>query len=46
MVAVGWTRYFAQGEQPQETFHNAYLLGFDGDGRCRSFTEYAHVLQP
>jgi ketosteroid isomerase-like protein len=43
-VAVGWSRYFASGDTPERLYHNVYLLEFDGDGRCRSYTEY-YVLQ-
>jgi SnoaL-like protein len=39
-VATGWSRYFATAETPEKLYHNAYLLEFDGEGRCRSFTEY------
>jgi hypothetical protein len=39
-VAVGWSRYFAQEDEPEQTFHNCYLLEFGDDGRCRTFTEY------
>ncbi len=39
-VAVGWSRYFAQGDTPEKLYHNIYLLEFDGEGRCRAFTEY------
>ena len=39
-VAVGWSRYFATGDTPEKLYHNVYLLEFDSDGRCRSFTEY------
>lgn len=39
-VAVGWSRYFAQGDTPEKLYHNVYLLEFDGGGLCRSFTEY------
>lgn len=39
-VAIGWSRYLAQGEEPERTYHNTYLLEFDPDGRCRSLTEY------
>ena len=39
-VATGWSRYFAQGDTPERLYHNCYLLEFDGDGRCRSFTEF------
>ena len=39
-VAIGWTRYLANGDTPEKTYHNAYLIEFDEDGRCRAFTEY------
>lgn len=39
-VAVGWTRYAANDEEPQRTFHNAYLLRFAPDGRCADFREF------
>jgi ketosteroid isomerase-like protein len=41
-VAVGWSRYFADGTRSTVTgvWDNAYLLEFDADGRCRSFTEF------
>ena len=38
-VAVGWSRYLADGEHREKTFHNAYLLEFE-DGRCASFHEF------
>ena len=37
-VATGRSHY--HGAQAAKTFHNVYLLEFDGDGRCRSFTEF------
>jgi hypothetical protein len=37
-VATGTSRY--HGAQAAKTYHNVYLLEFDGDGRCRSFTEF------
>ena len=43
-VAIGWSRYLASGETPEKRYHNCYLLEFDAQGRCRSFTEY-FVLQ-
>ena len=43
-VAIGWSPYFAQGDEPERTYHNCYLLEFDDHGRCRTFTEY-YVLQ-
>jgi hypothetical protein len=39
-VAIGWSRYFAQGDTPEKLYHNCYLLEFAGDGRCTVFTEY------
>ena len=41
-VAVGYSRYFEDATQAaiRTTYDNAYLLGFDSDGRCRSFTEF------
>jgi len=39
-VAVGWSRYAATGDQPERTFHNAYLLRFAPGGRCASFHEF------
>jgi hypothetical protein len=44
-VATGFSRYFATGDDPEKLYHNVYLLEFDAEGRCRSFTEYAHVEQ-
>jgi hypothetical protein len=40
-VAVGTSDYFTDATQAKRTrrFHNTYLLEFDADGRCRSFTE-------
>lgn len=39
-VAVGWSRYAATDDVPERTYHNAYLLRFDRDGRCAEFREY------
>jgi ketosteroid isomerase-like protein len=41
-VTVGYSRYFDDATQAnvRNTYDNAYLLEFDDDGRCRSFTEY------
>ena len=39
-VAVGWSRYAPQGDQPEQTYHNAYLLRFAPDGRCAEFHEF------
>jgi hypothetical protein len=43
-VAVGWSRYDATGTHPERLYHNAYLLEFAPDGRCRSFHEF-YMLQ-
>ena len=41
-VAVGWSRYYTDAGKSTVTdmWDNAYLLEFDEDGRCRSFTEF------
>jgi ketosteroid isomerase-like protein len=39
-VAVGWSRYAATDTEPERTYHNAFLLEFSRDGRCRAFTEF------
>lgn len=40
-VAVGWSRFAAGAEGPSEvTYHNAFLLRFDADGRCAEFHEF------
>jgi hypothetical protein len=44
-VAVGTSDYDAVDGAPARIYHNAWLLEFDGDGRCRSFIEY-YNLQP
>lgn len=43
-VAIGRSRYLAQGGEPERTYHNCYLLEFDDEGRCRASTEF-FVLQ-
>jgi hypothetical protein len=44
-VATGWSRYFHSDGSFRTLYHNAYLLEFDDDGRCRSFTEF-YIEQP
>ena len=44
VVAVGWSRYLARGNEPERLYRNAYLLEFDGAGRCRTLTEF-YVLE-
>ena len=43
-VVVGWTRYWTDATRSEvvDVYDNAYLVTFDDDGRCRSFTEF-HV---
>ena len=40
-VAVGTSDYFTDASRTtrDRRYHNVYLLEFDSDGRCRSFTE-------
>ena len=44
-VAVGWSRYTRPGGSFRALYHNVFLLRFDLEGRCRSFTEF-FVEQP
>jgi hypothetical protein len=39
-VAVGWSRYERTDTEPERLYHNAYLIEFAPDGRCRSFHEF------
>ncbi|HLA16040.1 MAG TPA: nuclear transport factor 2 family protein [Candidatus Limnocylindrales bacterium] len=41
-VAVGVSSYWTDATRTQleRTFHNAFFLRFDADGRCAAFTEY------
>lgn len=41
-VAVGWSRYWTDATRAvvAGTFDNCFLLAFDAEGRCRSFTEF------
>lgn len=45
-VAVGYSRYFATADEPERTYHNAFLLRFAPDGRCAEFTEYYMLEEP
>jgi ketosteroid isomerase-like protein len=38
-VAVGTSHYHATEGKEERMYHNVYLLEFDGQGRCSSFTE-------
>jgi hypothetical protein len=46
-VAVGTSDYFTDTTRTtrDRRYHNVFLLEFDADGRCRSFTEY-YVKEP
>jgi len=44
-VAVGVSRYLDADGSVEREYHNVFLLGFDGDGRCREFTEL-FMLRP
>ena len=39
-VALGWSRYGPSGNDPERTYHNAYVLRFGPDGRCAEFREF------
>ena len=43
-VALGWSRYAARNGEPERLYHNAYVLEFAPDGRCRRFHEF-YMLQ-
>ncbi len=38
-VAVGWTSYFGRDGGIARAYDNCFLLRFEADGTCRSFTE-------
>ena len=43
----GWyaaCRYAATDGEPERTYHNAYVMEFAPDGRCRAFHEF-YMLQ-
>jgi hypothetical protein len=46
VVATGTSRYREEPDGPvTKVFHNCFVMRFDGDGRCREFTEY-YIQQP
>jgi hypothetical protein len=46
VVATGTSSYKDVPDGPVvKVFHNCFVMRFDGDGRCREFTEY-YVFQP
>jgi SnoaL-like domain len=38
-VATGVSRYFGGDGAVERQYHNVFLLVFDGEGRCREFSE-------
>jgi ketosteroid isomerase-like protein len=45
-VAVGWSRYAATADEPERRYHNAYVMEFAADGRCRAFHEFYMLQEP
>ncbi len=46
VVATGTSRYRDEPGGPVvRTYENCFVMRFDGDGRCREFTEY-YLLRP
>lgn len=45
-VAIGFSRYRASADEPERTYHNAFLLRFIPDGRCAEFTEFYMLEEP
>jgi hypothetical protein len=45
-VAIGTSDYDATADGPARRYFNAWLIEFDADGRCRSFTEYYNRQPP
>jgi len=39
-VTRGVSRYFEPDGSPKRTYHNVWVLRFDRDGRCSSFTDW------
>ncbi|MDX6636881.1 MAG: hypothetical protein QOJ01_392 [Solirubrobacterales bacterium] len=39
-VATGSSRYFDDGGKVTDVYDNCFVISFDGDGRCREFTEW------
>ena len=39
-MGVGWSRYTAIDDKPEQLYHNAYVMRFAPDGRCREFHEF------
>lgn len=39
-VATGTTRYLPSDDHPERTYHNAFILRFDDEGKCVEFHEF------
>lgn len=39
-VALGTTTYSPEEGHPERTYHNAFVLRFDAEGRCIEFNEF------
>ena len=44
-VATGYSTYFTKDGSVEKVYDNCYIMRFDGDGRCREFTEF-FMLRP
>jgi hypothetical protein len=44
-VATGYSTYFTKDGSVDKVYDNCYIMRFDGDGRCREFTEF-FMLRP
>ena len=40
VVATGRSRYYNAAGALTREFHNAFVMRFDADGRCKEFTEW------
>lgn len=39
-VSIGWSRYLDEAGAIRDEYSNIFVCRFDGDGRCRDFTEW------
>jgi hypothetical protein len=44
-AAVGHSTYLKEDGSIEKVYDNCYVMRFDGDGRCREFTEF-YMLRP
>jgi hypothetical protein len=42
---VGHSTYLKKDGSSEKVYDNCYVMRFDGDGRCREFTEF-YMLRP